>query len=33
MYLSFYQTWRNIELDQLKIDKMRHKLINCGFDF
>ena len=32
-YLSFYQTWRNIELDQVKIDKMKHKLINCGFDF
>ena len=32
VYLSFYQTWKYIELDQAKIDKTKQQLMNCNFD-
>ena len=36
IYLSFYQTWKHIELDQAKIDKIKQQLYNVnlnGIDF
>ena len=32
VYLSFYQTWKYIELDQVKIDKTKELLYNCNFN-
>jgi hypothetical protein len=31
-YLSFYKTWCNVELDQVKIDKLRTYLQTCRYD-
>ena len=32
MHLSFFETWRHIELDQGKIDKWRQSIFNCKYD-
>ena len=32
-HLSFFETWRHIELDQGKIDKWRQCLLNCRYDY